>query len=207
MPKVLLLCHKPKDAFYIPDGSHCESAGIPLSLSVLHHVQTLDIGRVPETATHHRQDLRKPLSASKARQLGSSFDLVTTVCCSYTAFVKPLGQGIEASAWKNVAHMLRPGGFFVFTTAGSGMESLAQFLSLKVKNPQKIRREVMKAFCRYVDKQSSDLRFKSIPMTSQSAFGRWYSAFESKYAAYGDGFMDGSLRESRNNGIVVFQRT
>ena len=121
---VLLLCHTPLDGL-----DHCPTAGVPVTVSVLRHAHTLDRDRrVPEDAAHHQLDLRKPMPARAARRLAARFDLVTTVCCDYDALVRPRGRGLVDSAWANVADMLRPGGFFVFSTARMGLESIARFL-------------------------------------------------------------------------------
>ena len=205
---VLLLCHTPLD------GSTCRSAGIPVTMSVMQHAQTLDSdGGVAASERHHRADLRKPLSATLSRRLGSSFDLVTTVCCDYNAFVRPGGRGLTA-AWANVAALLRPGGFFVFSTSETGLLSLARFLDVgvdKTKSQVRLgarqRAQVLSALCRHVDSKGM---LESVPATARSPFGRWYASFVAEHAtrsSIGKPDVAGpSLRESRKEGIVVFRR-
>ena len=203
---VLLLCHTPKD-----DLQGCPTAGLPISLSWLRHANTADINTSvkDEQDHHHVLDITaRPMSRPLAKTLHGKFDIITTVCCPFDVFIQVNGDGINLSAWKNVADTLKPGGFFMFSTALMGLESLALYFKAKTKQTKKQTTKLLATLSTYID-SLGNLELQSVPLTSQGPFEKWWTQFVSQYCSrnYGVSGFHSSIAEIRDDNIIVFMRT
>lgn len=205
-PALLFLCHTPLDGVGGFNGS-CGTSGLPITVSTLRLVSTLDVDRAsrPEFAA----DFSQPLPAAQRRAMASRFDVATTMCCPFDVFVRPDGKGLVGPAWDNVAAALRPGGYFLFTTAQMGMDRLKAFLGLP-----KSRRgpDVMAALGRHIDAQPLGLRY--VPLGGRdaeaAAFERWHTELLRQHGTrvfWGRAIAEGpTWKELRKLGIVVFRK-
>lgn len=216
---ILALCHTPKDAIGV--GS-CDTFGLPLTMSMLSAVETLDVQA--DGGADYVADLTRALPPNVRKATHGRFAVVSTLCCVYTAFVheEPM-RGLVQRAWLNVSHMLRPGGFFLFTTALTGVESLHEFFFARPPPPEFYRDQrafkrtealVLAALAAHIGKHEK-FGLESVDLAGDSDFARWYRDFARRHATRVFIYEDGrrfthsaadKLRDLQRKGILVFRR-
>lgn len=198
--RVLMLCHTAVDNL-----TSCDTSGLPLTLSMMRIVESADLPGSAADHPDHGFDLTLPIPNKLLRQVRGRYDLVTTMCCNYDAFVRPDGLGLQEQAWRNVSALLKPGGFFLFSTALMGLASLNTFLqnpvSIDVLWPKsskgysymgrslqpvepgssraKAMAKVLKALGKHVATHRAEL---SLVPASRKAFRDWYNSLTCEHA-------------------------
>lgn len=206
--RILALCHTPRDI--VGEGA-CSTYGLPMTMETLSMTETLDI--VGRNKPDHAFDLTKPIPKRLRTNLHGRFDVVTTVCCPYYVFVQPDGMGLVEQAFANVAHMLKPSGFFIFSTAGMGIASLHKHIRVKGVGKNSLTKQavvvrVMAAFGRHIDGIDGGA-FRHVNMKDFKGF---YNAFVERHATTfipwsGDRHSYAhSVEDLQRDGIIVLQK-
>ena len=210
--RILALCHTPSDV--VGEGA-CSTVGLPVTMHTLSMTETLDI--VGRNKPDYAFDLTKPIPPRFKARLSGRYDVATTVCCPSFVFVRDDGQGLVEQAFANVAHMLKPGGYFIFTTATTGIASLdillfgkARFSDVTKYFAPAVREEVMsalgKSWARRVDGAAA---FRHVDIAEFEAF---YRDFVARYATTflprsGDRYTYARpLKDLQQAGIIVLQK-
>jgi hypothetical protein len=197
--RVLLLCHTPADVI-----GTCETSGLPLTISSLAKVFTTDlVGASGGAGKHFAMDLTRAMPAHLEARAGGSFDVISTMCCLGDALFtqaaaasnngrltpgRPPAHRMRFAphpvAWRNVAKLLKPGGFFILPVdymaalelelgkAGSGGEL-----------PEPARRAFATRFKDAIASGRFRVPFKVRSTAPGSRFRRWFDAFVSENTA------------------------
>lgn len=120
--KILLICHGERHDFGCPPFSDL------LSKKALDHSITLDIDSKSEP------DIETDIRYSKAlKGYSKKFDIMFAICCTYDAFIKKNGEGIETNAFENILKALKRGGIFVLIIPEFGAKSILKYFNLPIK--------------------------------------------------------------------------
>lgn len=113
--KILVLCHGGR---WVLDQS-CPTLGVPSTPDAVAAMTFLS-----SQAAAHPHVVADWTAPTRLRR--HTFDVVTTACCAYYTFMDQDSGALLPTAFDNVVRVLKPGGFFVFTTAPLGVKTFAR---------------------------------------------------------------------------------
>lgn len=113
-PKILVLCHGGRWVL----TADCPTMGVPITPDAI--ATMTFVSSIARSHPHVVADWTKP-----TRLPPHKFDVVTTACCGFDTFIDADTGALRPTAFHNVVRVLKPGGFFVFTTAPMGIRAFA----------------------------------------------------------------------------------
>lgn len=162
-PKILMLCHGGRWVL----TSDCPTMGVPITPDAISAMTFVDAQA--RSHPHVVADWKKPTRLARHK-----FDVVTTACCSYDTFIDPDNGTLCSVAFRNVVRVLKPGGFFVFTTAFRGVKAFASHIQYKIPDSahltQKTESKVLHRLALEIQAQHPELRLVS---HTSAAVQRW----------------------------------
>lgn len=121
---ILLLCHGKRHSLVLCHDNKllesCPTTGIPLTMKVTNDTYTLDA--MKESEADKIADWRKPTTIRK------KFNIVTTRCCHYSAFIREQDGGLEDNSFRNVEKVLKKGGYFIYDIATYGVYKFGKYM-------------------------------------------------------------------------------
>lgn len=165
--RILVLCHGGR--WVLTDN--CPTMGVPITPDAITSMTFLSshIHAHP----HIVADWTQPTRIARHR-----FDVVTTACCGFDTFLNATTGELCSRAFRNVVRVLKPGGFFIFTTAPAGVRIFAAHTLLPHARKPPTEPQVLARLAAEIQAQHPDLQRVA---TTSAAVRRWASDLARRY--------------------------
>lgn len=169
--KILVLCHGGR--WVLTDT--CPTMGVPITPDAI--TAMTFVSSHTNANPHIVADWTQPTRIARHR-----FDVVTTACCGFDTFLDATTGALCSRAFRNVVRVLKPGGYFIFTTAPAGEKVFAAHIMTTdhVRTPPSAP-QVLARLAAEIQAQHPDLQ--RVANTS-AAVRRWTSDLARRYDRY-----------------------